>query len=149
MADYTLALIISFAGIILGSILARIAHEELGHGAKYWKILEWALLAAIIAVVFYFSKPAWALAISALLIFLKIANWEYPALAFVLFLSAFGNFMFIAASLIFIYGLPKGTLDAMRVLKDIKKKKELVIHWKWFLYLAIGFALLPLLIAYP
>jgi hypothetical protein len=155
MIDYILALVISFAGIILGGILALIAPEELRAGEKWWKILEWVVLIIIIAFVIYFSsaKLLWAIALSAVLVALKIFKREYPAFAFVLFLSFFEGFLFLAASLIFIYGLPKGTLDAKQIVNMKNAKKQIpkaIIHVlrKNILYLIFGFVLLPLLIAY-
>jgi len=147
MIDYILTLIISFAGLVLGGVLAKIAPEELKSGERYWKILEWIVLAVIIAVISYYSRFWWAIPIAAILVFLKIFKKEYPALAFVLLISAFGNFLFLAGSLIFIYSLASGTLDAKRIIKK-QGKKWIMINYTKILYIVLGFALLPLLIAY-
>lgn len=146
MIDYLLVLIITFAGVLTGGVLALLSPEELKQGEKYWKILKWALLILIIAVLFYFSGNIFfAAAIAALLVILKILKREYPALAFVLFLSSKESFLLIAASLIFIYGLPSGTLDAKPIVGKkargkIKKTIAGIIR-KNFYYLIIGGAL--------
>jgi hypothetical protein len=155
MIDYILALIISFAGVISGCILALIAPEELRAGEKWWRILEWAVLIMMIALVVYFSasRLVWAIALSAVLAALKIFKQEYPAFAFVLVLSYFEGFLFLAASLIFIYGLTKGTLDAKQIVNMKNAKRQIskaIIHIlrKNILYPIFGLVLLPLLLAY-
>ncbi len=155
MIDYILALVISFAGIILGSILALIAPEELKAGKKWWQLLEWAVFIAIIAAMFYFAKInfLWTGLIAALLALLKIAKMDYPALAFVLLLSFADGFLFLAASLIFIYGLPKGTLEAMPIVNMRNSKKSILrvllgCVKRNILYLILGLAVLPFLAAY-
>jgi len=153
MIDYILTLIFSFIGIIGGAVLALIAPEELKKGAKYWKILEWIIIAAIVIVLFLFAGILWAIIISAAIILLKILRKEYSALAFALFASFFGNFLFLAGALIFLYGLAKGTLDAMEIVNEKNAKKNVfkaifyVLRRNIF-YLVIGFILLPFLIAY-
>ncbi len=146
MIDYFLTLTIAFAGVFAGGLLAIISPEELKPGEKYWKILKWVLLAVIITVLFYFSQLIiYAIIITALLVYLKIINREYPALAFVFFLSAYEGFLFIASSLIFIYGLPAGTLDAKQIIgqksKGKLKKAMLLVTKKNVSYLIIGAAL--------
>jgi len=152
MIDYILTLIISFAGIILGGVLALIAPEELRKGEKYLKILEWTILAFIVLSIFYFSKFFLALAISLVLIVLKIFKKEYPALAFILLLSFFENFLFLAGSLVFIYGFPAGTIKAKEIIAAKKTKNKvkilLAIAKNNILYIIFGFILLPLLFAY-
>ena len=152
MISYILALIISFAGVILGGVLALIAPEELKAGEKWWKILEWGLLAIIVTVMLYFAGlTAWTIVLAAVLFALKFVKNEYPALIFVLVISLFFNFLFLASALIFIYGFPKGTLDAKKVV-NMKKheiaKTILYVFKKNLLYLIFGFVLLPLLLAY-
>jgi hypothetical protein len=155
MISYILTLIVSFFGIISGTVLALIAPEELKKGEKYWKILSWIIFIIILASVFYFSKAniLWPALICVVLVILKIFKKEYPALAFVLLFSYFENFLFLAGSLIFIYGLPEGTLNAKQMvnMKNAGKKiTEAILHSvkKNILYLIFGFILLPLLIAY-
>lgn len=151
MIPYILALIISFAGVILGGVLALIAPEELKAGEKLWKILEWVLLAIIAIVMLYFAGlTAWTIVLAAVLFALKFVKNEYPALIFVLVISLFFNFLFLASALIFIYGFPKGTLDANKVINLRKHpifKTLLYVFKKNLLYLIFGLALLPLLLA--
>ena len=124
MIDYILTLIVSFLGVFLGGILALISPEELKPGKKYFKIVGWAVLIALLALSLYFSQIIWFILIAVLILFLKVFNREYPALAFVLFFSFFADFLFIAASMIFIYGLPLGTLQASEKIKGkITRKK--------------------------
>ena len=147
MIDYILTLILSFAGIILGGILALIATEELKSGEKYFKILEWVFIVLMVLFIFYFSQILLAAAASALLIILKIFKKEYPAMAFVLLISHFEKFLFFAGALIFLYGLASGTLQAKPLAKS-KMKALMFILRNNILYLIFGFILLPFLVAY-
>ena len=90
MIDYILALIISFLGVMLGGVLALIAPEELKAGKKWWKILEWILLAVIAGVMLYFAGfTSWTIVLAAVLFALKFVKNEYPALIFVLVISLY------------------------------------------------------------
>jgi len=160
---YLIVLLLSFFGVFAGGILALIAPEELKAGEKYWKAAKYIFIFLIIAAVFYFSlkysNMTAAILISIALIFLKIANREYPALAFVLFFSAAlnENFLFLVASLIFVYGLFIGTLESKIFIVNkldkykrinIKKIGMANIFWQLIknniLYLIFGLILLPL-----
>jgi len=155
MISYILTLIISFAGAISGGVLAMMAREELKAGEKYWKIMRLMVLVIIIAVIIYFSRTAWAALIVALLAALALLKKEYPAMAFVLLLSYFEGFLFIAGSLIFIYGLPEGTVQAKKIIgrrakTDAKMIRQVVLGVlkNNVLYLIFGLVLLPLILAY-
>lgn len=152
LIEYILTLVISFLGILLGGVLALIAPEELKAGEKYWKILEWFLLIIIIAVLIYYSSNLIiAILLTALLVGLKIIKKEYPAMAFALFLGAYDNFLFLIGSLIFLYGLPKGTLDSMKIINVKNAKKQRVasmynLFKKNVLYLILGIIMIIVLI---
>jgi len=160
---YLAMLLTTFLGVFFGGILALIAPEELKAGEKSWQIMRYVFVLLMIIAVFYYSAKysnmVTAILISAALVFLKLANWEYPAFAFVLFFSSISqDFLITTASLIFIYGLFTGTLSSKSFLvsklnkykrislKEIKLKNIFLgILKSNILYLIFGVILLPFL----
>lgn len=166
---YIIILFISFFGIIAGAILALIAPEELEGGKKYWDFLQYILIFLTIIVVYYYSsqfvKVKYLIVIFnilnlTILTGLKFINREYPAFSFLLFFAFLTNknFLFLIASLIFFYGMIKGTLGSTAFLipklnkyrkinyKKIKIK-NIVIHLlkENILFIIFGIILLPLI----
>jgi len=155
MIDYIVSWAISFTGIILGGILATIAPEELRSGEKYLKVFEWVVLAVAIVAIFYFLRLFWLAAVifSGFLIFIKIIKHEYYFFPWFLLLAKVENFLFLASSLIFIYGLAYGTLEAKQLMEDKKIKNKIKINILIFknnlLYFIYGFLVLLSILLWP
>ena len=159
---YLIILLLTFLGILVGGALALVAPEELKKGAKFWQIAKYLFIVLMIASIFYFSikysNIITAVLISLALIFLKLANREYPAFAFVLFFSSASNdFLLTISALIFVYGLFVGTLESKDfIIPKLDKYKRITLKkaniGKLFfqlvknniLYLLFGLILLPL-----
>lgn len=146
--NYFLTNIAIFLGLIIGIILAYIAPEELKAGKKYFILLQNILLALILFLLLFFYKfnSRWSLVIS-LVLFLslyfylnknqKIKYIDYAFLGIVFYLSSKNiNLFLLESSLIFIYGLPTGSL-----LTNIKKRNILEIVLK-----NISFIIIPLIL---
>ena len=119
--SYLAVSIVSFLGLAVGVILARVSPEEMPTGRKFFPLLERAVLVAIAAIFInlfvesiYVRVPLYLLAII-LLSFRLEPNIVYPLLAFPFFLSSIYLNAFTAISaLIFVYGLPAGSLYAVK-----------------------------------
>lgn len=138
---FLLTLAVVFLGLFLGIALAFIAPEELKKGRKYFKWLKTVLLLVIIGIMVYFKINLFLVAMNVFLITLfYLYGIEYWVLSFVLSVSAVSNeAFFLQSSMIFIYGLPEGTLFAEKLIK--KKKTEILTrafrHYNWFLIFGI------------
>lgn len=145
--NYTLTLIVSFLGLILGIILAYIAKEELRPGKKYFILLQKVVLTLILSFFFYFflffKKNYFLLVLSLLVFFILIyffiekvkTYYIYPILALIFFFSSKNIDLFkIEAFLIFLYGFPTGSL-----LTKVTKKNyiEIVIKHISFIIVAL------------
>lgn len=126
-----LMLLFSLIGIFVGIALTFIAPEELKTGNKYFIIFRRSLFILISLLIgFYFFQAQQFLYLSlfvllaGILFFLDFKlknNWNYVS-HYLLFLMSYFlnqniNFHLILVSLIFLYGLPTGTLLM------VKKKK--------------------------
>lgn len=125
-----LVLVLSFLGLIGGVIVSYFTKEELKPGKKYFLLLEKVLLLAISFTIIYYTGEFFlflALGILAGFIFRK--SYFYFGLALPL---ASGTLLVLISSLVFVFGLPHGTLLASRYkIKDLKK--QLVILANLFL----------------
>lgn len=118
---------IGLSGVLFGLALSYIAPEELSAGKKYFIILKNFLYVVFGLVTLYF---VWGLAnllavsVLIMLIFGSLLRWKFPKLKFefitylvfiftfilLSILSSVENYAVISASIIFLYGLPLGTL---------------------------------------
>lgn len=121
--NYFLMSIIAALGLAGGYFLGKIAKEELKSGEKYFKLTGHIILSLIALIYIYFLSTykilqfiLFALVITAFIIIkiraiktaLPAAKWIFSGLGFI-FYSSPKNIILIGA-LIFIYGLPIGTL---------------------------------------
>lgn len=118
---YTL---VAFIGSFLGYFIANFTREELKSGEKYFKILE-ILILIVLSVSFLHYSFNWILFVFGL-IFGAFFRKEYFYFGFGVF-SNFNNINFLASGLIFIYGLPYGSLLFYR-----KKFFDLFYNLAWF-----------------
>ena len=117
--NYFLASAVSYLGLACGAALAFIAPEELSHGRYYLLWLKRALFVAIFTAFIYYS-PAKNILFSVLLLvlaslFIRYSDGHvfYIILGLLFYLSSSGSRFFLTiTSMIFLFGLPTGTLFA-------------------------------------
>ena len=112
-----LQLLIGISGLGFGVALAHIAPEEINPGMKYFKILRVLLLLAILGFLVYgFYQTIYLLIIPILVLILLVLETKFKSrkmelLYYALFIVGFYFYPnAVLAALIFIYGLPTGTL---------------------------------------
>ncbi|MBW3015889.1 hypothetical protein KY330_05695 [Candidatus Woesearchaeota archaeon] len=149
MLQYILVSILIFASVFLGHLLAIIAKEEIKHGVKYFKMLQKILFLAIVitTVYFYFEeKLILILSLILLAVFFYLRKRPYyDILSYVLF--SFFYFVsyektLIIPSLMFIYGLPTGSLLFHRFKKNNLIIEQIFIRYLWFILLSLVLYLL-------
>jgi hypothetical protein len=136
--------LIVFLGVVVGCLIGYLAEEELKPGRWILDAFRHALF-VIIIIVFFFNNISWMifLLVSGMIILVsfhpKRETLYYLALAVVLFLSYRYNAFSLIAPLIFLYGLPVGSLYLVenRKKKGIKLISSLIISYFGFLALAI------------
>jgi hypothetical protein len=117
---YTLAAVASYLGLVAGIIVGWLAEEELAPGRRYITLIQNAILSGVLFSLIYFAFSTLAVAIvSAVILFVimsvlkkKVKSYAvYAVLGAVFYFSAVHETMFaLNASLIFIYGIPSGSL---------------------------------------
>lgn len=134
--SYFLASAVSYLGLACGAALAFIAPEELSQGRYYLLWLKRALFVAIFVAFIYYSPSknllfsVLLLALAALFVRYSDGHVFYIILGLLFYLSSSGSRFFLTiASMIFLFGLPTGTLFAgKRFLnggkKEVKNKKK-------------------------
>lgn len=148
LINYFILAIVSYSGLLFGNILGLISPEEMKAGRIYFKTLNILILSGIIVYLLYlleFSALIITLFVVALIIlftffimkdYLSMKNYYgfsasvYLILGFFYFLAYTLNDSFIIPSLIFLYGLPAGSLFILEhVKKDdfIGSKKEVIL----------------------
>ena len=111
--------IISFIGLLIGILLAKLSPEELKPGKKYFILLKKIILIAIVISIIYYSKLSlFGLFIGAFIGYFFKKEYFYFGLALVVSLQL-TKFNILLASLIFIYSLPYGTLLKKNIIKEI------------------------------
>jgi len=145
LINYTLTLIVSFLGLILGIILAYIAKEELKPGKKYFILLQKVILTSIVAFLFFYwsNKNIFLFIIclfaSFILIYFFIEKIKthhiYKVLGLIFYFSSKDIEIFkIQAFLIFLYGLPTGSL-----LTKVTKRNyfRVILNHTYFIIIAL------------
>jgi hypothetical protein len=132
LINYISILLLSYIGLASGMVLALIAKEEILAGTSYFVWLQRVILIAVIAVSGYFLQLPFFiwLIIAALLIITLLQQridrnvfFLYCLLSLLFYLNSQNKISFpLAASLIFLEGLPSGAL-----LLDFEKKKYIKI----------------------
>lgn len=149
LLNYFLAAIISYFGLFVGFILAIIAKEELKQGKKYFIFLQKIILLLIFIFLLIFIKLNYLLVLL-ILIFILIyilknylkkqfneLSYIYIILSIIFYISSKElNLFVIESSLIFLYGLPTGTLLIR------KSKKETIIN----ILKNVGFVVMAIII---
>lgn len=129
LLNYSLTAIISYIGLFVGFILAIIAKEEIKPGKKYFIFLQKLILLLIFIFLLVFIKLNYILVLL-ILVFIVIyllktkkefneSPYIYIVLSVVFYLSLKILSLFvIESSLIFIYGLPTGSLLTKKSKKE-------------------------------
>ena len=147
--SYLLTSIIVFLGLPIGIILAYIAKEEIKPGKSYLVFFQSLLFLLIVVFLMYsFNLHIAVIIIIALLLIglMYVLRYKYettaiyPLLAVFLYMSSKNtNLFMIESSLIFLYGLPTGSL-----LINFKKNnyiKIILAHTTFLLVALIIFAI--------
>lgn len=145
MLNYSLTALVSFLGVFAGAALAFIAPEELSAGRKYFAWMERAILLMLLIfllnhynVAVAFRIIIYALLIAALLVKEINNRCVYPILAVIFFLSAASEALLLKqASLIFLYGLPVGSLFVNAKNKKLATAKKLIVNYGAFVAVAL------------
>ena len=143
-----LAPIIAFLGFPFGLFLSFVSPEEMKPGKKYFKLFQNLLLIFILFFVFdYYTIPLIISIILTVTAFLVVFYWQnkhkslilYLILAVLLYLSSNNPSLFaLESSLIFMYGLPAGSL------LQSKKKDALKIVAKHSIFIVLVILLILL-----
>ena len=147
--NYFLGLVLMFAGLIVGMILAFIAKEELKPGKKYISLFQKFLLAGIFIIAVVFS-PHLALKIvfAGILIHLLMFRFSfndilsYGVFGFIFFIFAGRlNLVILLSGLIFLHGLPVGSLIVEDRTKENYKTVLRNIIYRYVWIIIVGMAL--------
>ena len=147
--NYSLTALVSYIGLFLGFALALIAKEEIKPGKKNLIFLQKIILLLIFGFLLILFEQMY-LSILVLLMFISLSLWKkyskkefnelpyiYILFGMVFYLSSKRlNLFVIESSLIFLYGLPVGSL------LTTKNKKETVVK----LLSNIGFVLVAVVL---
>ncbi|MBW2977455.1 hypothetical protein KY331_01295 [Candidatus Woesearchaeota archaeon] len=147
LINYALVTLITFLGLFVGFILALIAKEELKPGKHYFILLQNLIFSLIIFfLLFYNDLMIWLSALIAFLTFIFLRKSKVKPIATYLSLAVIFNAAFrnrlsvfiLIASLIFIYGIPIGSLLTYN-LKNKKSKviKDILIKYGIFIPIAL------------
>ena len=152
MLDYLLITIISFLGLIIGTLLIFMASEEQKPGKKYFILIQNITFTLIIAsLLFFYNLHKVLIIILSVIVYLllifmknkKRTHALYPLIGLFFYIVLNNKtFLIIIASLTFIYGLTTAFLQIN--VKDKKSILKLILSHSTFLLTA----LLPFLISY-
>ncbi|MBS3133209.1 hypothetical protein J4470_03725 [Candidatus Woesearchaeota archaeon] len=113
---YSLSAVIAFSGVIAGAVLALNTREEMPTASKYLPLMQSIIFATSVAVFLNYFKLniAVRILVYAAVIFVLLKKQRlnfYPALAALFFsLGQSSQGLFTISALVFLYGLPAGSL---------------------------------------
>jgi uncharacterized membrane protein YoaK (UPF0700 family) len=146
LLTYFALLIIAFLGLFIGLLIGYLTKEELKPGFDYLNQLMFLILAAIIVI--FFAKNwsiLFVLLIAATMLAFSFSRHRetlyYYALAVIFFLSWRYNGFMLLAPLIFLYGLPLGSIYVHNHIKEKKEKVVLGALYKYAGFLINGIIL--------
>lgn len=127
--------ILSFLGLLFGAILYNFTKEEFKPGKKYFILLNRIILFILVVSLVYFSNLAWWGIVILFIIGLIVGYYvKNIYLFFGLVVSVFQTDLF--RILVFLFGLPYGTLNGK------KPKKFLIKNLVFFVAGLLGFFLI-------
>jgi hypothetical protein len=129
--SYFLTACVSFAGLVTGFALERMASEELESIKAYLFLAKRIVLALIFSLVCYLALASVAAGVVGFILFFAGAIFiaRHDRLVFALLGAAFfagstsDKFFPVIGALIFLYGLPTGSLLSYRMMKRGTKRK--------------------------
>lgn len=144
-----LGLAVIFAGIIMGSIVALIAKEELKSGRKYFLALEKFMIAGILLLSIFFAQhTVLKIVFAAILVYLFVFKFSfndiiiYLLFGFIYFIFANNfNILILLSSLMFLYGFPAGTMTVCENYSKSYKPIIKIIVYRYIWIMIIGMAL--------
>jgi hypothetical protein len=161
MITYVLTLIFAFMGVYVGALLAFIAPEELKPGKAYFRAFANTVLVFLILVLLYaYGANLFVLILLGVAssVFLYFTNETTPInqLAYFLLGIAFyfsaksSDLLIVTATLIFLYGMPLGSLYVARRMKKSRKAllSDVLLNFGFFVIVALMTNLIALYITY-
>jgi len=142
LLNYSLTAVISYLGLFVGFILALMAKEEMKDGRKYFLFLQKVILLLVFVFLLVFIDLNYILVLLMLafivVYLLKRKNklvYIYILLGVIFHLSSkMLNLFVIESSLIFLYGIPTGSL---LMKKDKKETLIGILKNVWFFLVAM------------
>ncbi|MBU2560730.1 MAG: hypothetical protein KKD17_00380 [Nanoarchaeota archaeon] len=160
MLTYIFTSLFVFLGVYAGALLAFIAPEELKPGRSYFRAFENTLLVFIVLILLYAYGAHLGVLILlgvAATVFLYFTSEESPVNQIAYFLLGIAYFfstksvdLFITvSSMIFLYGLPLGSLYVARKMKKSKRTilTDVLLNFGFFVIVALMTNLVVLYIA--
>ena len=151
LLNYAIASVIAYSGIAAGMMLIFMGPEEKKDGKRYFVIMQMAIIVLVSFFLLYFSRLriSYLLTAAALLLtsFLRVKDeikkqhLVYMLLGIAFYMSSENiKLCLTESSLIFIYGMPTGSLicNSKKKLKSI----GMVLAYSHFILLSIALALL-------
>ncbi|NQV08991.1 hypothetical protein HQ529_04025 [Candidatus Woesearchaeota archaeon] len=133
--NFILALCVAFLGIFIGFVLAIYTKEELKDGKKYFLFLQKFLLSLMFFLLLYIFNLQFIINLFLSLIFFVLLLYKgspnqqivYALIAILFSISSCKSSVFpMMGTLVFLYGLPTGTLLTHGMIK--KKKSEIIFN---------------------
>ncbi|RME54732.1 hypothetical protein D6777_02895 [Candidatus Woesearchaeota archaeon] len=106
--------LICFLGYFFGIVLAKISPEEMAPGKKYFKAFKIILILLLGALSAYYGKYLLFIILGLVLGYFIPALYFYLGLLLVAAFLSSSELLVMFSSLIFIFGLPSGSLDASK-----------------------------------
>jgi hypothetical protein len=127
MINHILLFIVGLLGFPIGLIIAKFSKEELKVGIKYFKIVEHVLflIAIFFALIDSIITMIVLIVVISFVLFKKLKYWHYPVLLLIYILSIFFGMPVIVASVIFLYGLVRGSVVYYQKPSFLKRFKYL------------------------
>ena len=141
--NHFLGLVIIFSGLIIGMVLGFIAKEELKPGRKYLELLQKFLIAAIFIISIFYSKHiALSIVLVGIIVYLILFKFSfndiftYGVFGFIYFIFADNlNTLILLSSLMFLHGLPIGSLMTEEMYKQGYKEiiRNIIYRYVWII----------------
>jgi hypothetical protein len=150
MLTYILTTVFVFSGVYVGALLAFISPEELKPGKNYFKAFENTLLVFIILILLYaYDANIFVLiflgVVLSIFLYYTCENTPVNQIAYFLLGIAFYfaaksvDLFIIISTMIFLYGLPLGSMYVARRLKRSKKTilTDVLLNFGFFVIVAL------------
>ncbi len=140
---YLLASAAAFSGLAAGIAIGFFAWEEVNPGRQYLKLLQSAIfMLALVALLHYMQagillKIAFYLAAAIFLLKFNASELSYPLLAVMMYASSNREGMLMVAGMVFLYGLPAGTLAIEKNKDVLRQAGRIIIRHSSFLLISI------------